>query len=229
MHVRARNVHPCVEGKPPSSLRPKRANSPGNAVHLGFGAGLPPDSLDADPTELPRAFRGYHRAATEELFRRVAWEYGVLAGEHRKLKREIEEGQLVPRGPIGDTDEDAHALFAVARKAVRDMRESARAECEKALKKARRRASEIEVAADHAATNAVAVIDAASELRANLQAALRRLESGQPVHVAPAKSLRDELSDPVPAPGGFETAGYPSRGLDPEGGDPPPEGPPNAA
>ena len=189
---------------------------------------MPPDSLDADPAELPRAFRGYHRAATEELFRRVAWEYGVLAGEHRKLKRELEEQQPVTR-VLGDVDEDARALFAAARKAVREMRESARAECEKALKKARRRAAEIEVAADRAATDAVAVIDAAAELRSNLSEALRRLESGQsPLSAAPARSLRDELNDPAPAPRGFDTLSRFPGHPDPES-DAPPEGPPNAA
>ena len=188
---------------------------------------MPPDSLDADPTELPRTFRGYHRAATEELFRRVAWEYGVLAGEHRKLRRELEEQQPVTR-VLGEVDEDARALFAAARKAVREMRESARAECEKALKKARRRATEIEVAADRAAVDAVAVIDAAAELRANLRDALRRLESGQSsLPAASATSLRDEMNDPVPAPGGFDLLSLFPGHPDPEGA--PPEGPPNAA
>lgn len=169
---------------------------------------MPPDSLDADPTELPRAFRGYHRAATEELFRRVAWEYGVLAGEHRKLKKTLEEQpptaaqqptatqQPTARQPLRDPDESARFLIAVVLKAVRQMRETARAECEKALKKARRRAAEIEQEADRASVSAVAVIDAAAELRANLQAALRRLETGQPVAPPPPVALdQSELSD----------------------------------
>jgi hypothetical protein len=172
---------------------------------------MPPDSLDADPTELPRAFRGYHRAATEELFRRVAWEYGVLAGEHRKLKKAMEERQPVARQPVGDRDDGARLLFAIVLKAIRQMRDAAREECEKALKKARRRAAEIEQEADRAAVNAVAVIDAAAELRANLQAALSKLEGEQPVsspHPV-ARSTPDATMGSAPPPVGLDQSELP--------------------
>jgi cell division septum initiation protein DivIVA len=174
---------------------------------------MPPDSLDADPTTLPRSFRGYHREATEELFRRVAWEYGVLAGEHRKLKKTMEEQQLAPRQPRGDLDEGARSLFNAVHKAVREMRESARAECEKALKKAKRRAAEIEQEADRAAVNSVAVIDAAAELRANLREALSRLEKEQPRSaLTPTASSNPDEKDSAPDPAGLdhdETPGVP--------------------
>ena len=105
---------------------------------------MAPDSIDADPQSLPRSFRGYNRRATEELFRRVAWDYAVLAGEHRKLKTAAEaqppaapEQPQPARATRAEFDEEAHLLLAAAQKAAREMRESARADCELALKKAK--------------------------------------------------------------------------------------------
>ncbi|MBA3844946.1 MAG: hypothetical protein H0X39_20420 [Actinobacteria bacterium] len=156
---------------------------------------MPPESIDADPTTLPRSFHGYDPAATEDLFRRVAWDYGLLVGEHRKLKKLVEgthlEGQQLqpaapeiaaprpaaPRPAAPARDEAAQSLFAAAHKAVREMREEARAECEAALKKAKRRAAEIENHAHRASADAAAVIEAASVLRASLSAALTQLET----------------------------------------------------
>jgi cell division septum initiation protein DivIVA len=163
---------------------------------------MPPESLDADPTSLPRRFRGYDRAATEELFRRVAWEYGVLAGEHRKLKKTVREPQPaapaqlaapaepaapprapepVARPPRSDPDEIARAVLSAAITAAREIRESTRDECERALKKARGRAAKLEADADRAAGDAVAVLEAAALLRANLRAALDSLERSGPI------------------------------------------------
>ncbi len=167
---------------------------------------MTPDSLDVDPSSLPRSFRGYNRWATEELFRRVAWDYGVLAGEHRKLKRTMQEGQPLEAPPLYpppleasapavgwpvaseprvDPDEEARVLLALALRAVREMRESTREDCELALRKARGRAAEIEAEAERAGAGAVAVVQAASTLRATLRAALERLESAGPLSGAP--------------------------------------------
>ncbi len=144
---------------------------------------MAPDSIDADPQSLPRSFRGYNRRATEELFRRVAWDYAVLAGEHRKLKTAAEEqspaGVEQPqptRTQRAEFDEEAHRLLGAAQKAARDLRESTRAECELALKKANRRAGEIEEEAFRASGDARAVLEAAAALRLTLEDALRTLE-----------------------------------------------------
>lgn len=148
---------------------------------------MAPDSIDADPQSLPRSFRGYNRRATEELFRRVAWDYAVLAGEHRKLKTAAEAQQpAAPEQPQpvrttrAEFDEEAHLFLAAAQKAAREMRESARADCELALKKARSRAGEIEEDAIRAAGDARAVLDAAVALRLSLQDALNTLERDVP-------------------------------------------------
>jgi cell division septum initiation protein DivIVA len=143
---------------------------------------MAPDSIDADPQSLPRSFRGYNRRATEELFRRVAWDYAVLAGEHRKLKTAVEQppAAVEPPQPVlaqrAEFDEEAHRLLGAAQKAARDLRESTRAECELALKKANRRAGEIEEEAFHASGDARAVLEAAAALRLTLEDALRTLE-----------------------------------------------------
>lgn len=153
---------------------------------------MSPDPTDANPASLPRSFRGYNRQATEELFRRVAWDYGVLAGEHRKLKKTIED-MHPPARRKGDLDGEAHLLFAAAQKAAREMRESARAECEQALRKAKGRAAEIEDEANRAATESAAVLKAAAALRSTLQEALRRLESGEsPPSPVPVRSTGSE-------------------------------------
>jgi cell division septum initiation protein DivIVA len=144
---------------------------------------MPPESIDADPTKLLRSFRGYDREATEALFKRVAWDYGVLAGEHRKLKKTMDElAQPAASTPArAERDEDALTLLKAAHRAAREMRAAAREDCESALKKAKGRAAEIEAEAARAATNAVAVLQAVSLLRANLRAVLDRLESGEPL------------------------------------------------
>lgn len=152
------------------------------------------DWIGADPKSLPRSFRGYSPRATQELFKRVALEYGELAREHRRLAAELKEPAPAPSAPApfpapapapepappprparADPDEEAHALLAAAYRAVRDMRESARAECEQALKKAKSRAAEIELEAKRAGGDARAVLDAAAVLRSSLQEALTRM------------------------------------------------------
>jgi hypothetical protein len=144
---------------------------------------MAPDSIDADPQSLPRSFRGYNRRATEELFRRVAWDYAVLAGEHRKLKTSAQEPPPAsaepPRPAVtqrAEFDVEAHRLLGAAQKAARDLRESTRAECELALKKANRRAGEIEAEAFRSSGDARAVLEAAAALRLTLEDALRTLE-----------------------------------------------------
>ena len=146
---------------------------------------MAPDSIDADPQSLPRSFRGYNRRATEELFRRVAWDYAVLAGEHRKLKTAAEEPRATaarppqaqpPRTQRAELDDEAHLLLGAAQKAAREMRESTRADCELALKKANRRAGEIEEEAMRASGDARAVLAAAAALRQTLEDALQSLE-----------------------------------------------------
>jgi cell division septum initiation protein DivIVA len=172
---------------------------PGNADGTTLRRPVAPDSIDSDPQSLPRAFRGYNRGATEELFRRVAWDYAVLAGEHRKLKQNGDEPKPLARTHRADLDEEAHSLLAAAVKAARELRESTRAECEQALRKAKGRAAEIEQEAVRAATDARAVLDGAAKLRANLQETLRSVEDEDlvapdpvaPDHLARASALRD--------------------------------------
>jgi methyl-accepting chemotaxis protein len=161
---------------------------------------MPPDSLDVDPTTLPRSFHGYDPEATEELFKRVAWDYGLLAGEHRKLKKSLEDAQPTSRPAAGDVDSVARSLLATVQKVVREMRESAREDCERAIRKATKRAAEIEDEAKRASANATAILEAASELRSSLQEALESLERGEPVvSQASANASRRPWIAPVSA------------------------------
>ena len=148
---------------------------------------MPPDSIDADPKSLPHSFRGYDRRATEELFRRVAWDYAVLAGEHRKLKENGDVSRPHTGAARANPDDEAHSLLAAAHRAARELRESTRAECEQALRKANRRSAEIELEAERTAKDARAVLAAAAELRASLREALTRLEGGE-LPVVPAEA-----------------------------------------
>ena len=135
-------------------------------------APMAPDSIDADPKSLPRSFRGYNRRATEELFRRVAWDYAVLAGEHRKLKPSAEAAPARRVAPVPATSRLRRRSPLAARRRAEGGARSARvdpAECEQALRKAKGRAAEIEEEAERSATDARAVLEAAARLRASLQ------------------------------------------------------------
>ena len=138
------------------------------------------NSFDADLSKLPQAFRGYSRFETEELFKRLAWEYAVLAGEHRELKKTVEALEPSTQSQ-SELDEQAHDLLNAARKVVREMRETARADSEQAIKKARARAAEIEADAQRAAADAASVLEAAAALRTSFREMLRKLERGEPL------------------------------------------------
>jgi cell division septum initiation protein DivIVA len=117
---------------------------------------LSPDEINA--TDLPHVtIGGYKPEATVELLKRVAWDYGMLFHENRKLTATVEElrkdadeltseiealrsANAVRRNP----DDAGRAAIAAAQQAARELRESARRDCEVALKKARRRAGAIE-------------------------------------------------------------------------------------
>jgi cell division septum initiation protein DivIVA len=117
---------------------------------------LSPHEIDA--SNLPHAtIGGFKPEPVVALLRRVAWDYGVLFHENRKLAATVEELQknadeltseieALRSANAGrrDPDDAARAAIAAAQRAARELRESARRDCELALKKARRRAAAIE-------------------------------------------------------------------------------------
>lgn len=92
-----------------------------------------------------------------ELLQRAAWDYREVLAEKQRLARTVEEltqqvHELTERAashekeaaPHKEPDELARFLLASAQRTAREEREAARQECELMLKKAARRAKEIE-------------------------------------------------------------------------------------
>jgi cell division septum initiation protein DivIVA len=148
-------------------------------------------------TTLPRAVRGYDTHATDELLKRVAWDYLQLQNTCRQLTAKLEQQgsstpadkpgqQPRPVAPRAETDDVARTLIAAAQQAAKELRRSAREECEIMLKKARARARAIEAAerrrVEHATAGAGQIQSAAAQLQARLQAALEAAiaEAGDP-------------------------------------------------
>jgi cell division septum initiation protein DivIVA len=152
---------------------------------------MDPDAINADG--LPRALRGYDCEATDDLLKRVAWDYLQVLGEVRRLSRLSEQDGTgsgptarVADGAAGgvEPDEVGRALIAAAQKAAKELRESTRRDCEAAIKKARKRAQDIAAAEERKATgtssDVAAVLEAAARLRGQLSAALEAVTSGSP-------------------------------------------------
>ena len=156
---------------------------------------MDPDAINADG--LPRALRGYDCEATDDLLKRVAWDYLQVLGEVRRLSRLTEQEQAVSgvrgldaagfggRTAAGaEPDDVGRALLAAAQKAAKELRESTRRECEVIIKKARRRAEDIAAAEERqvrrASSDAAAVLEAAARLRGQLAAALEAVTSDSP-------------------------------------------------
>jgi cell division septum initiation protein DivIVA len=144
-------------------------------------------------TGLPRAVRGYDTHATDELLKRVAWDYLQLQNTCRQLTAKLEQKDSStpaeepaqtwsPVVPRAETDDSARVLIAAAQGAAKELRRSAREECEIMLKKARARARAIEAAERRRVEHATAAIgqiqSAAAQLHARLQAALEAVIVG---------------------------------------------------
>jgi len=159
---------------------------------------------DIDIERLPRALvGGLRREPVEELLRRVEWDYSQLCFEHEKLKEMGErrgpghvEAPDVPQAEVAATidevearpvrqgrprepDELARIALAAAQRAAREMRESARDDCELMLKKARSRIQKLERDFERAkATNNAELeeLDAMmSEIREQMRSALQTI------------------------------------------------------
>jgi cell division septum initiation protein DivIVA len=117
---------------------------------------LTPESI-ASPN-LPRAkMGGYNVEATDELLRRIAWEWRRMQSDRRKLAdrnaelerqlQNVHRGLDELRGQQGataDLEPRSAAALAAAYRAAEAIRGDARAESETLLKKARKRADVLE-------------------------------------------------------------------------------------
>jgi cell division septum initiation protein DivIVA len=168
---------------------------------------LSPDEIDA--SKLPHVrIGGFEPEATVELLKRVASDYGSLSHENRKLTATVDElrkaadeltseleALRAAKAARREPDEAARVAIAASQRAARELRESARRECELALKKARRQAGAIEAEIERLNVGA-----AEAELRRveKLQVEVRqRLEASLLSMLALVEAAREAESSPV--------------------------------
>jgi cell division septum initiation protein DivIVA len=136
---------------------------------------------------LPRAPFGAVKAdAVADLLKRVAWDYRSVLAENKKLSEQVGELTLVREAlelqvevleraaaERKDPDEIGKALLGSAQRAAREQREAARREGELLLKKAHRRAQQIEDEAQKVAAAGLAELAKLDELRHQAVSELR--------------------------------------------------------
>jgi cell division septum initiation protein DivIVA len=151
---------------------------------------MPIDPEEIGPASLPRtSLGGYKTGPTDELLKRVAWDYRQLVHEHRTLEEaadrlrgrvdELEAQVASLQGLLEvrrDPDEISRTLLAAAQRAARELRDSGRSDCEAMLKKAQARARQIEAEAqkqmDAASADLSRLQQLASQVRKELRAML---------------------------------------------------------
>jgi cell division septum initiation protein DivIVA len=181
---------------------------------------MPLDPEEIGPASLPRtSLGGYKAGPTDELLKRVAWDYGQLLHEHRTLEvaadllrtraDELEaqvaslEGLLEERR---DPDEISRTLLAAAQRAARELRDSARSDCEAMLKKAHGRARQIEAEAQKQTGAASADLlrlqqlgaQVRKELRSTLDTILAMGQISSPAAVEPSEPVDAPAQDEAP-------------------------------
>jgi cell division septum initiation protein DivIVA len=177
---------------------------------------LSPDEIDA--SRLPRVrIGGFEPEATVELLKRVASDYGLLFHENPKLTATVEElrkaaGELnseiealrSANASRREPDEAARVAIAAAQRAARELRESARRECELALKKARRRAGAIEAELERLNVGAAEAelhrveklqVEVRQRLEASLLSMLAVVEAAREAESSPADPSADGKSE----------------------------------
>lgn len=157
------------------------------AVFSGRMARLRPEDLNL--SALPRNPLGHLKAdAVGELLQHAAWDYRETLAENERLAKSVAElGRRVEElttqvaaleesaARRKEPDELARSLLASAQRAAREERESARREGEVILKKAARRAKELEDDLARQEADRVAEITRLEALRDELHARLRAM------------------------------------------------------
>jgi len=181
---------------------------------------MPIDPEEIGPANLPRtSLGGYKSGPTEDLLKRVAWDYRQLVHEHRTLEdaadqlgRRADELEAQVRSLQGlleehrDPDEISRTLLAAAQRAARELRDSARNDCEAMLKKAQRRAGQIEAEAQTQTAAASAELarlqqlgsQVRQELRSTLDTILAMGEMPSPATVEPSEPSDLAAQDGTP-------------------------------
>jgi cell division septum initiation protein DivIVA len=192
---------------------------------------IKPEQVNA--SKLPTGLRGYDRDATDELLRRVAWDYLQVERAHVTAVEEADalrqrvdelEAELVSQREHLDLelrertaqleteaeklrrtvhlheqrDEMTRRLLDSAQRSAREMRESARSECEALLKSAQRRAAEIEVEARTSLRHSLREVDRLRKLERDLKEQLRTMLEAVIGTGSPADATQ-EPAPPAPA------------------------------
>jgi cell division septum initiation protein DivIVA len=177
------------------------AHPSGRVGSLARKVSIDPDEISA--ARLPRTLlRGYKVKPTQELLRRIAWDYRQVAYEGKALATAAEEFtrriaelefhvrqlEASPEGTSADALADG--VLAEARRIADELQAAARAECEMMLAEARARSRDIEAAALarlEAGTPGRERLDALRErLRAEICSTLDSLAALDPVLDAPS-------------------------------------------
>jgi cell division septum initiation protein DivIVA len=142
---------------------------------------------DISGATLPGAMRGYSRAATDDLLKRVAWDFlqlshdrDTLFEESARLKERNEEleqqvaalHELLSRQV--DREDVSRVLLTNAQRTARELRDATRRECELALKKARERAASLQQSAQLELKGVERDLTELAELREDLHRRLRQ-------------------------------------------------------
>jgi len=192
---------------------------------------IKPEQVNA--SKLPTALRGYDRDATDELLRRVAWDYlqverahataedeaeglrgriaeleSDLASQQEHFDRELRERTARLEGEVErlrralrdheQRDEMTRRLLVSAQRSAREMRETARAECESLLKAAQRRATEIEGEAQTSLRHSLREVERLRKLEHDLKADLRRMLESVLANNTGERVDGDAVAQPLP-------------------------------
>ena len=186
---------------------------------------MPLDPKEISAAGLPRSpLGGYKAGPTVELLKRVAWDYMQLVHECAKHAETVErltrrtdelEAKVASLQTLldghKDPDEVARTVPAMAQRAARELRESARTESEATLKKARARAQEIESEAQKRIGASAADVTQLTQLRERLRAQLHETLDSMVTREAAPSANGGEVSKPVLGTGTTSVGRPPGR------------------
>lgn len=146
---------------------------------------MKPDEIDS--SKLPVAFRGYDRAATDDLLERIALDYRQAARESDWSKTRIEELEAradaseaelrrVQQELSGHEERKAliEAMLLTAQRTAEEIRDAAQQEADAVLQTAQQRALEIERDARRSIRQTTEELDRLRGLESDLRARLRQ-------------------------------------------------------
>ncbi|HET7129151.1 MAG TPA: DivIVA domain-containing protein [Gaiellaceae bacterium] len=153
---------------------------------------IKPDEIDA--SKLPRGFRGYKRAATDDLLQRIALDYRQISRAPEALAKEAEWlksriAELEERAAAHETEAERlvhvvrgheerqaliEAMLVSAQRTAQDIRDAAEKEAAEVVRTAEQRAVEIERDARAAIRQTTVELDRLRTLESDLRTRLRQ-------------------------------------------------------